>query len=73
MGEGEGAKLPPTSFSPVTSTNVKISPQNFLTFSFNPFATLMQNFKFVLSASSKLLKLSQDHPSKKAVFQIKSL
>ena len=28
-------------FSPVTSTNVGITPQNFLTFSFNPFATLM--------------------------------
>ena len=29
-------KAPPlTSFSPVTSTNVGISPQNFMTFSFN--------------------------------------
>ena len=35
--EGEGQKAPPTSFSPVTSTNVRISPENFLTFSFNPF------------------------------------
>ena len=32
-----GAKRLPTSFSPVTSTNVGISPRNFLTFSFNPF------------------------------------
>ena len=32
---------PPTSFSPVTSTNVGISPQNFLAFSFNHFATLV--------------------------------
>ena len=31
----------PTMFSPVTSTNVGISPQNFVTFSFNPFATLV--------------------------------
>ena len=31
----------PTSFSPVTSTNVEISPKNILTFSFNPFATLV--------------------------------
>ena len=38
-----GAKGPPTSFSPVTSTNVGFGPQNFLTFSFNPFATLVQN------------------------------
>ena len=30
-----------TSFSPVSSTNVRISPQDFLTFSFNPFATLL--------------------------------
>ena len=31
----------PTSFPPVTSTNVRRSPQKFLTFSFNPFVTLM--------------------------------
>ena len=33
---GEGAKRHPTCFSSVTSTNVRISPQNFLTFNFNP-------------------------------------
>ena len=32
---------PPTSFSPVTSTNVGIRPENFLTFSFNPFERLV--------------------------------
>ena len=32
---------PPTSFSSVTSGKVGISSQNVLTFSFNPFATLM--------------------------------
>ena len=48
-----GAKSSPTSFFPVTFTNVGISPQNFLTFSFNPFATLVQNFTFVPSASPK--------------------
>ena len=31
----------PISFFRVTSTNVGIRPQNFLTFSFNTFATLM--------------------------------
>ena len=31
----------PTSFSPVISTNVAISPQNILSFSYNPFATLV--------------------------------
>ena len=39
---GGGQKAPPPiGFSPVTSTNVKISPQNFLNFSFNPFDRLV--------------------------------
>ena len=54
-GEEEAKSPPSTSFSPVTSTNVGFGPQTFLTFSFNPFARLGQNFKFVPSAS---------HPSK---------
>ena len=71
---GRGAqKGPPTSFSPVTSTNVGFGPQNFLTFSFKPFATLVQNFKFVPSAIPKLLNFNEDHPSKKAIFLVKSL
>ena len=41
IGGGRGHKGPHTSFFPVTSTNVRVSPQNFLTFSFNPFATLV--------------------------------
>ena len=74
MGEIGWAKRPaPTSFSFVSSTNVRFGSQNFLTFSFNPFATLVQNFKFVPSASPKLLNLNQDHPSKKAIFMVKSL
>ena len=72
-GGGGGAKRTPTSFSPVTSTNVGFGPQNFLTFSFNPFATLVQNFKFVPSASLKLWNLNQDHHSKKANFLVESL
>ena len=40
-GKGGDKKAPPTSFSPVTSTNVGTNPQNFLAFSFNPFATLV--------------------------------
>ena len=71
-GGWEGKK-PPTSFSPVTSTNVRISSQNFPTFSCNPFDRLVQNFKFVPSASPKLLNLNQDYPSKEAVFLVKSL
>ena len=62
-----------TSFSPVTSTNVGFGPKTFLTFSFNTFATQVQNFKFLPSASPKLLNLDQDHPSKKAIFLVKSL
>ena len=68
-----GKKATPTSFSPATSTNVGFGPQNFLAFSFNPFATLVQNFKFVPSASPKSLNLNQDHSSKKAIFLVKSL
>ena len=44
---GEGTKRrPTTSFSPVTSTNFEISSQNFLTFSSNPFTSLMYKFQF---------------------------
>ena len=54
-----GAKKPPSSsFSSVTSTNIGISRQNFLTFSFNPFAKLVEKFKLVPSASPKLLNLN---------------
>ena len=67
-----GKKAFPTSFSSATSTNIGISPQNFLTFSFNSFATLVQNFKFVPSTSPKLLNLNQDQPSKKATFLLTS-
>ena len=40
-GRRTGPKRPPIGFSPVASTNVGISPQNFLAISFNPFATLL--------------------------------
>ena len=64
-GVGGVEKRPPTSFSTVTSTNVKLSLQNFLTFSFNLFDRLVLNLK--------LLNFNQDHLSKKAVFLVKSL
>ena len=70
---GVAKKPPTTSFSPVTSTNVGFGPQNILTFSFNPFATLVQNFKVVPSVSPKLLNLNQGYHSKKAIFLVKSL
>ena len=61
-----------TRFSPATSTNVGISPKNFLTLNFNPFATLA-NFKATPSVSRKLLNLNQDHFSRKRGFLVKSL
>ena len=64
---------PLSSFSLVLSTNVGSSSKNFLTFSFNVFTTLVENFKFVPSASPKLLNLNQDHPSRKTIFLVKSL
>ena len=65
---GGGQKGLHSSFSPVTSTNVRISPQNFLIFSFNPFATLIYNVKAIRDAGPKLLNLNQDYPSKKWFF-----
>ena len=57
-----------TSFFPVTSTNVGISHKKVPTFSFNCFATMVQNFKAIPGATLKLLNLNQDHPSKKWFF-----
>ena len=69
MGAQKVPPLPrPTSFYPVTSTDVLISSKNFLTFSSNPFSKLVQNFKAIPSASSKLLSLNQDRTSKKIGF-----
>ena len=53
------AKSPSTSLYPVTYTNLEVSPQNFLTFSFNTFATLA-----IPSASPKLLKYNLSHVTK---------
>ena len=60
--DGADQKDPLSVFPSVTYTNIGISQQNILTFSFNPFATLVQNFKAIPSASPKLLNLNQDHP-----------
>ena len=73
MGVGGEPKRPPTSFSPTTFTNVEISLKNFLTSSFIFFATLVKTFKFLPSASPKLLNLDEDHSLKKNVFLVKSL
>ena len=37
-------------------------------FQFQPFATLLQNFKAIPSLNLKLLNLNQEHPSKKLIF-----
>ena len=68
-----GKKATPTSFSPATSTNAGFGRQNFLAFSFNPVATLVQNFKILHSASPKSLNLNQGPSSKKAIFLVKSI
>ena len=57
---GGGTEKPPTSFYPVTSPNVGVTPQNFLTYNFHPSETLLQNFKVIPSTSPKLLNRNQD-------------
>ena len=52
---GGAKKIPPISFSPITSTNVGISPPKFLTFSFNLLTIAMSNFKAISTATPKLL------------------
>ena len=51
--DGGGNPQPRTSFFSCT-TNVGLSTQNFLTFSFNPFVLLVWNVKVIPSASPKL-------------------
>ena len=70
MGGGKKAPLP---IFPVTFSNVGITLKNFLTFTFNSFGTLVQNFKAIPGANPKLLNLNQDHPSKKVNFLVKCL
>ena len=43
--------------------------QNFLSFSFNPLAALVQNVKAILSVSPKLLNLDQEHLQKSCFFR----
>ena len=71
-GGGDRKEVRATSFSTVTSINVETSPQNCLTFSFNPCATRVLNSKFIPNVSPKLLNLNEDQPSK-TVFLVKSL
>ena len=64
---------PPPSFSPVTSTNRGPNPQNFLAFSFNPFATMVENFKVISRCQSQIIELERRPFLKKVFFLVKSL
>ena len=66
MGENSVQKNAFTNFYPLTFPNVRVSPLNF---SSNLFATLLENFKAILSASPKLSHLNQDHSSQKYFFR----
>ena len=59
--------------STVTSSIVGISPQTFLIFCFNHFATLVWNIKFIPGTTLELLNLNQDHTLKKPSFLVKPL
>ena len=61
----KGPPLPLTRFSHVTPTNVWISPQNFLTFSFKPFATLMQIYSSYLVSVPNYWTWTKTTPQKK--------
>ena len=67
MGRGR-QKGSPYQFSLVTSTNVEIRPQKFLTFSCSHFATLVKIVQAISSASPKSLNLNQQYTSKNWVF-----
>ena len=71
IGGGKKARSS-ASFSPVISTDLGINPENFLTFIFDPFPTIVQCFKSIPPASPKLLNLNQDNTSKNC-FLVKSL
>ena len=63
-GKQKKPPLSPQTIFPVTSANVGLSPQNFLTFRFNPFCHTCVNFKAIPSARPKLLNFSLEQPLK---------
>ena len=66
-GGGEEGEAPPTSFSPVTSTNVGISPQNFLIL----LLTLLTDCCKISSlylVQSQIIELEPSPPLKKSGF-----
>ena len=69
----KGQKGSPYQFFLATSTNIEIIPQNFLTFSLKPFATLVWYLKAMTCVSPKLLYLNQEHHLETLVFLVKFL
>ena len=60
-------------FSAVTFPNLGVRPSKFLAFSLNPFDTMLKNLNTIPSISPKFLNLTQDKPSKRPVFLVRSL
>ena len=71
-GLGGATKEAPTSFSSVTSSNVRVSPQNFLTSSFNIFVTLLKVSRPCLISVLNCWTWSKT-TSQKICFLVKSL
>ena len=65
-GEGLGQKGLTNSFSTVTSTNVEITPQKFLTLTLNPSATLVQKVRSY--CQYQIIELELRPPLKKKWF-----
>ena len=72
MGGKKPPTPPPTGFFPVTSRNVRISPQNFLNSSFNPFDRLIW-LKFKVCTLVQVIELEPRPLLKKSGFLVKSL
>ena len=72
VGGGGGAKGPTISFSPVTSTNVEISPHNILTFSFNPLPHFCKISSYIW-CQSQVIEFKPRAFIKKLFFLVKSL
>ena len=66
----QDGECPPTSFFPVTSTNVAISPQNFVTFSFHPFGVKLQCYIYF---QFQIVELEPSASLKNCFFKVTSL
>ena len=67
-GRGVGKKAPITSFSLGTSRNIGISPQNFLTFSFNTFPHRCKIWSLYLALAQNYWTWTKTTPQKKQFF-----